>query len=74
MLDAERISLNTLNHDPGEGVLNFSFQGIRGTQLVKLVGTVPIVMPVECDARQVSKDTMRQLLLEAIRSTRWPHR
>lgn len=66
MRDTGMVSLNTLNHNSGEGILEFSFQGTQGAQLVTLTGRVPLIMPAEGDIRQVAKDTVRQLLQEAI--------
>lgn len=66
MEDIGRVKLNTLNHDLREQYLEFSFQGYQGNGHVTLVGRVPLVMHVDGDVRQIAKDTVRQLLMEAI--------
>lgn len=66
MIDAGKVTLNTLNHDAATEQLHFGFQGSQGTASVSLVGTVPLVMPAEGDVRQIAKEVVRQLLQEAI--------
>lgn len=66
MEDFGRIKLNTLNYDAGAQRIEFSFQGSQGEQTTSLSGRVSLVMPAEGDTRQISKDAVRQVLLEAL--------